>query len=245
MSRESHPKTLLVEFVGAAGVGKTVLAEAVGAALTRRELSVQMFRSMAVDPSLLHRVQAFARAAWASARLKPRTLRRFWLQAKNIARHQLRWNSAGSGLVLLCDEGAFHRMRTIFRNSNGLAMKEIADRLVDHMALGDMVVVVTASVEKIQARRVARGKPGDKLDRESVQADVTLLEDSMATISHVKSSGRRLRVLLVDVEEDSLEEATERVVAAVMEEVLRTRTAVPQAQAPAPAPDRVRPADHS
>jgi thymidylate kinase len=240
MSRKSRSKTLLVEFVGAAGVGKTALAEAVGAALMRKEIPVQMFRGMPVDPSLLRRARALARAAWASARLKPRTLRNFWSQARKIARHQLRWNSVGSGRVLLCDEGAFHRMRGFFRNSNGLGMSEIADRLIDHMALGDMVVVVTASVEKIQARRVARGKPGDKLDRESVQEDVTLLEQSVATISHVKSSGRRLRVLLVDVEGDGLDEATERVAAAVVEEVLRGRIAVGQALAP----DRVSPADN-
>jgi thymidylate kinase len=230
---------LLVEFVGAAGVGKTVLAEAVGAALMRREIPVQMFRGTPVDPSPIRRARALARAAWVSARLKPRTLRNFWSQAHTIARHQLRWHSVGSGRVLLCDEGAFHRMRGFFRNSNGLGMQDIADRLVDHMAMGDLVVVVTASVENIQARRVARGKPGDKLDRESVQADVTLLEQSLATISHVKNSGRRLRVLLVDAEGDGLDEATERVAAAVVEEALRIRIAAAQ-----PAPDRVRPADN-
>jgi thymidylate kinase len=195
---------VFIEFVGAAGVGKTFLSHAVAAELTKRGIPAALFRSIPITGSWIRKAQAWLRAAWSAGLSRPRTLSAFRAQALHIARHQLRWESAREQpKVFLCDEGFFHRLRAFHRNSRGMKMMEIADRLEGRMAIGDVVVVVQATVETIRARRVARNKEGDKTDVDSVLADVRLMEQSLATALHVKSAVRpELHVLMVDAETD-------------------------------------------
>jgi hypothetical protein len=221
---QAPPAAVLVEFVGAAGVGKTFLSLAVAAELAKRGIPATLFRSIPVPSSRLRKAQAWLRAAWTAGLSRPRTLRALRAQTIHIARHQLRWEDAHEERqVLLCDEGFFHRLRAFHRNSRGMKMTEIADRLARRIAVGDVVVVVQASVETIRARRVARDKRGDKTDLDAVLADVRLMEESLETVLHVKSSVRpELRVLVVDAETDQ-HVIVDRIASAAAEAYLKQR----------------------
>jgi chromosomal replication initiation ATPase DnaA len=221
---QAPTEAVLIEFVGAAGVGKTFLSHAVAAELAKRGIPAKLFRSIPVPSSRIRKAQAWLRAAWTVRLSRPSTLSAFRAQTMHIARHQLRWEDArAQRQVFLCDEGFFHRLRAFHRNSPGMNMTEIADRLARRIAVGDIVVVVQASVDTIRARRMARNKKGDKVDVDSVVADVRLMDESLATALHVKGSSRpELRVLFVDAETDE-HVIVDRIASAAAEAYLRQR----------------------
>ena len=205
--RDIDSGAVLVEFVGAAGVGKSFLAVRVRDALVQRHLPATDFRKVSIKKFSLRTIVTVSYAAYLAASIRPKTLRAYVFAVKEIAKLQLRWNTSRRGRgIYLCDEGLIHRLRAFTRNSNGLCMKEIADRLARHVVTGHIVVVVEAGVEKILARRSERRRRGDKFSNESVAADVRLLQDSIATIIHLQQSSQRdIRLIRVNVEGDGCE----------------------------------------
>lgn len=205
--RDIDTEAVLVEFVGAAGVGKSFLSARVHDVLMQRHLPVTDSRAISIKKSSMRTILTILHAAYIAASIRPKTLRAYIFAVKEIAKLQLRWDvSRQRRGICLCDEGLIHRLRAFSRNSNRLRMSEIADRLVRHVVVGHIVVVVEATVDKILSRRTERQRRGDKFNYESVAADVQLLQDSVSTIIHLQQSLKHdIRMMQVDLEDDNFE----------------------------------------
>lgn len=211
--RGTEGNVALVEFVGAAGVGKSFLSAKVHAALKRRDAPVADFELVSINKRSIRTALTALRAASLAASIKPSSLQAHAFVTRGIAKVLLRWDVCRrrSG-IYLCDEGLIHRLRGFSRASHRLSMIEIANRLVPHVVVGDVVVVIQASVDKILSRRTERRQPADEFSRESVAADVHLLRDSIATIVHLqKSVDCGIRMILADGEHDDYDGLAEEI----------------------------------
>ena len=208
--REAHIKAdaqhhyigLMVEFVGAAGVGKSTLAGAVYDSLTKRGIPANDMEALPVRKFRPGTFVFVLRAAFLAWLIKPKSTRSFATAVKKLARYDIRRRAAsGAQGVHICSEGLFHGMRAFHRESRALDMIRIADRLCRYIEPPDVVVVVQASAEIVYARRVARARKNEVFSRVSVEADVRLVEDSVRTIEHVRRRiAPSLNVIRVNVE---------------------------------------------
>jgi hypothetical protein len=211
--RGTEESVALVEFVGAAGVGKSFLSAKVHAVLEQRNVPVADLESTRIKTFDVRTASTLLHAAALAASIRPKSLHAYARAARGIAKVQLRWDMCRQRPgIYLCDEGLIHRLRGFSRASDRLGMTEIADRLVRHVVVGHVVVVVEASVDKILSRRTARHQPGDEFSRESVAADVDLLQQSIATIVHLqRSTGYGIRMIRVDGENGDFDRLAEEI----------------------------------
>ena len=138
---ETQP--ILVEFVGAAGVGKSFLAAKIYDELDRRNVSVMNFQLIPIRTNSVRNLLIVMRAAVITFLLNPKTLTLCMRSLKRLARYEIRRHSCESDHdIYICDEGIFQMLRSLHRNSRSHGMPEIADQLFKFVDLPDIVVVV-------------------------------------------------------------------------------------------------------
>jgi hypothetical protein len=184
----SRVRPILVEFVGASGVGKSYLLARVRALLRQRGAQVHdldAIRTRKLDPASVLLVM---KAGYLVRLTRQKSFQREREMVKRLAQDMIRRKAVSSGPsgIYLCSEGPFQRARALYRGSDGLDMAGIADMLFRHIAPPDVVIAVEATVPTIHSRRVARGRRRDSFSLESVAADVALLEESIRAVEHVQ-----------------------------------------------------------
>jgi hypothetical protein len=182
-------RPIMVEFVGAAGVGKSywlgrLFQRCLGAgvAITNLDAARPEVGSAKLFSILLGSI-------WLAVKLRPASLQAFfvvWRKLSGLTLH----SEVGveSAEVLVCSEGLFHQLRVVSRVAQCSDMLMIAEKVVGKIRLPDVVVVLEADAEAIYRRRVARKRPGDFFTMQSVEKDVAMTHDSLRTISHVRES---------------------------------------------------------
>jgi deoxyadenosine/deoxycytidine kinase len=213
LGREPQKATVLIEFVGAAGVGKSTLTKELHYALQTKGLIVNDFEALAIKwraSNFLHIAQAFHLAL----QTQPRTLSAFSMATKKIASYQIRRRIAdNAGGIHLCSDGMVHKLRKFHRLSKGIRMCEIAEKLFTHIPPPDIVVVVEACADTVYSRRLSRNRSGDRFNRASVQADVRLVEDSIKSIIHIQNTvAQTLQMIRVNTETSDDEVIKQRLI---------------------------------
>lgn len=197
-------RPILVEFVGASGVGKTYLLARVHEVLRQRGAQVHDLDAIRTRKFRPGRALLVLKAAYLVWLTRQESRRHYRLMVKRLAQDMIRRKAvtSGAGGMYLCSEGPFQRTRALYRGSASLDMAGVADLLFRHIAPPDAVIAVEATAPTIHSRRVARGKRGDSFSLESVAADVALLEESMRTIEHVQRHiAPEMQLFRVDLDE--------------------------------------------
>jgi hypothetical protein len=179
---------VLVEFVGASGVGKSYLVARVAELLRQRGAQVHDLDAIRTREFDLANALLVLKAGYLVKLTGQESLHHYPGKVKRLAQDMIRRKAAarGPGGFYLCSEGPFQRARALYRGSAGLDMAGIADMLFRHISPPDAVIAVEATASTIHSRRVARGRRGDAFSLESVAADVALLEESLRTVEHVR-----------------------------------------------------------
>jgi hypothetical protein len=185
---QHEPQPIVVEFIGASGVGKSYLLARLGEALRQRGAQVHTLDAIRTRKFRLANVLLVLKAAYLVKLTRQRSVRRYPEIVKRLAQDMIRRNAITSESrgIYLCSEGPFQRARALYRGSAGLDMTAIAELLYRHIAPPDAVIAVEATVPTIYSRRVARGRRKDSFSMESVAADVALLEKSLRAVEHVQ-----------------------------------------------------------
>lgn len=206
---ETHP--LLVEFIGASGAGKTFLATKVISILADRGLPVTNFKHIEIKCTASNMLRAM-RAAIIALRIKPKTLRGYVDTVFRLALHGIHYDVCrGIDRINVSDDGIFHKMRSMYRNSRLSSMEEVSDRIFSYVAVPDMIVVIEAGAEEIYARRSKRKRGNEAPTLRSIQDDISLLEKSIKTIKHVqRSTPGSLTMVRVCSMENEMEDSAER-----------------------------------
>lgn len=177
---------MLIEFVGASGIDKSLLAAKIYNELNQRNISVAKFKFIRIRRDSVRNLLIVVHATLVILLLMPEKLTKYVRSVRRLARYKIRQRSCKSGhAVYICDEGIFQMLRSLHRNSRSHSMTDIADQLFKYVNLPDIVVVVEAGVEEILVRRSDRNRRNDSFNRESVKRDVLLLEDTIMAIKHV------------------------------------------------------------
>lgn len=177
---------MLIEFVGASGIDKSLLAAKIYNELNQRNISVAKFKFIRIRRDSVRNLLIVVHATLVILLLMPEKLTKYVRSVRRLARYKIRQRSCESGhAVYICDEGIFQMLRSLHRNSRSHSMTDIADQLFKYVNLPDIVVVVEAGVEEILVRRSDRNRQNDSFNRESVKRDVLLLEDTIMAIKHV------------------------------------------------------------
>jgi hypothetical protein len=201
---------VFVEFVGAAGVGKSFLAERVQEELRRRGKAVRSVDSIRWKKGPKG-AWVLAKSAFLAALTRPSTFSRYMESTKRLALYTTRRMSCdGVPGFHIASDGIFHKMRALNRRSERLGMIQIADLLFKYLSPPDVVVIVQATPATVFARRSARGRPRDTFTEDSVRADVLLTTDTVRTVEHVQRYAPNLRVIGVDLEETGADAVAQR-----------------------------------
>ena len=195
---------MLIEFIGAAGVGKSYLSGKVLEQLSGSGVVVGDFDLLEIRKADPRNLLLAARAVLLAMAIRPKGRAEFMHAVRVISSYSIRRalceKSEG---VYLTSEGLFHRLISLHRRSKVSGMAQLARMLFRHIRPSDIVVVVEASPEKIYERRFARRRARDVFTRESVREDVTAVENTfevMLDIQRTLSPG--MRIVKVAAEED-------------------------------------------
>ena len=187
---------MFIEFIGAAGVGKSYFAAKLLSALAQRGFDVLDFENIRIgrSPRNLNAVLGAAVLGW---KIRPKSLRSYVKATKVLARQKIRRRiTTDTHGIYICDEGIFHKMRTLFRNSRAQDMMEMSRLVLRYIELPDIIVIIENSSENILIRRSLRNRPGDAYSVASIREDVDLLNASVRTINDAQeSTGGKLQVV--------------------------------------------------
>jgi hypothetical protein len=190
---------VLIEFIGAAGVGK------------------RNFDLIEIKKSVPRNLILAPQATWLGMMTRPKTPSHLARAVSVIAKYSIRRNIClQSGGIHITSEGLFHRIITLHRNSRSIGMVQLADMLFGKIEPPDVVVLVEASAEKVFARRSDRNRPNDLFSVDSVKADITIVKECIGAMVYVQRTVHpSMRILQVTADEEGGEAAIEKIVAAL------------------------------
>lgn len=218
---------MIVEFVGAAGVGKSYLSDRVLQALQAGGLPARDFTLINKRRAGARSLVLLARAIYLASLMRQNTLSAFSIAAEIIWKYSIR-REVGEQLegIHITSEGLFHKLISFQRRSNGLAMNELADILFQKIEPPDAVVVVEASAEIIFARRVGRNRANDLFSPESVEDDLAMVRESVGAMEHIRRSIHPdMQILRINADEEGGDK-TVAVIAAALEQSAGARSAM-------------------
>lgn len=218
---------MLVEFIGAAGTGKSFLSERVLDGLRARGITARNFDLIEIDRTDRRNLALMSKAVYLGAMTLPKKLSFLPRAVGDIARYSIRREICEQvGGIHITSEGLFHRIIGFHRNSRARGMAQIAGMLFSRIQPPAVVVIVEASVEKVFARRTERNRANDIFSLESVAADIAIVKECVTTMEYVERTlGSPLRILRSDTNEEGGVAAVADIVA-VLEGLARNPPAV-------------------
>jgi len=210
-------RPIFVEFVGAAGAGKSFIASELHDELDRRKIGAADLLDSAISKIDIRNYLIFANAFIVASRLAPRDLALHISTVKRLSKLNIRRAAAdAASQVVICDEGIFQIIRALYRNSRAHSMVEVASRLRGYVDMPDIVIAVDASADTVFSRRTRRNRTGDRFDRQSVARDVAMIGDTVAAVRHVQTFPEvSMDCLLVDVNESSFQPVIDKIAALI------------------------------
>jgi hypothetical protein len=202
---DDHKNTPVIEFVGAAGVGKSFFSERLAESLQAKGRRAAKLRVVPAELGLINIVKATATAAYVVFLVRPILVMTYQRSIKKLAKYILLSRACRDGAGMhLFDEGIFHRIRGLHRRCPNRSMEEVADIIFRFIDPPDVVVVLVATAAAIHKRRLERDRRRDVFSLANVENDVQLTEASVETIEHVQRTvAPAMRMICVNVETDS------------------------------------------
>jgi thymidylate kinase len=219
----TNRSTPVIEFVGAAGVGKSFFSDRLAESLKAKGRRVVALRVVAAEMGLKNIVKATATAAYVVFLVRPILVMTYRRSMKKLAKYILlsRTCRDGAGMHLF-DEGIFHRIRGLHRRCPNRSMEEVADIIFRFIDPPDVVVVLVAAPAAIYKMRLERNRRRDVFSLANVENDVQLTEASVKVIEHIqRTAAPAMKVICVNVEADS--ELVTQEISAVLENILPPR----------------------
>jgi hypothetical protein len=213
-----RPK-VLVEFLGASGIGKSRLLGKLAEELHNRNIAVRNLDDLSLKKENLRAFRKVLQIAWIALRLRLRNFRVYLKIVRRLARVSLiPRTSSEVAEVFIRSEGVFHILRTIARQSRSKDMYKVASRVFAKAHLPDVIVILEASAQTIYAQRLSRGRPGDAFTLESIETDICTTHESIRVIEEF----RRQRHPEIQVIRCNLDQMTTRhtvnLIATIVEE---------------------------
>ena len=208
---------MMVEFVGAAGVGKTYLSGRVLETLRERGVTARDFTLIDKRRAGAHSLVLLAKAVGLSVRMRLRNPSAFRKSVEVIWKYTLR-REVGKQLdgIQVTSEGLFHKIISFYRKSEGLDMNELADILFRDIDPPDAVIVLEADPDIVFERRSARNRPNDRFSRESVRDDIAAVRKTVGAMEHIRATRNpAMQVLRVPLEEDGGDSAVATIITAL------------------------------
>jgi thymidylate kinase len=201
----AEPRRILVEFVGAAGVGKSFLTAKLVGELQKRRLPVIDLARTPIKRSAPQNWAIAVAKTLAALELMPRSFSAYLATAKRLAKHEIRAAECRQDTaIFVLDEGIFQKIRAFYRNSRATDMLQITERVLRHASFPDVVVVVEGTVERVLTQRSQRKGRSTKFNRASIRNDVLLVADTIRTIEHTQRRSPGLRMLRINIECDDI-----------------------------------------
>ncbi len=208
---------MLVEFIGAAGAGKSFLADRILRSLMEKGIAASNFDSIAFRKTSPRNLLMAARAAYLSLMARQKSLSCYARTFTIITRYSIRrvLCEQVSG-IYITSEGLCHRIITMYRNSKVPDMYQLASMLYRRIDPPDVVVVVEVSPGTIFSRRSARNRADDIFTPESVNADAKIISESIEVMTQIKRTLHPpMRIMRVNAEEEGARGAIAEILAAL------------------------------
>ena len=208
---------MLVEFIGAAGAGKSFLTDRVIDRLLSNGWSARNFDFIEIDKASPRNLFLVLRAIYLCALTRPKALPLVRYSTEAIASYNIRREICDrADDISITSEGLFHHIITFQRNSKSLNMNQISSLLFRKIRPPELVVMVEVSAETVFTRRTRRNRENDHFSRESVMADVEVLRHSIDAMVHVQETlYPQMRVFRVNSEREGGDEAVASIVSAI------------------------------
>jgi hypothetical protein len=202
---------VLVEFIGAAGTGKTFLSDKLVDTLRDRKIAARHFNLIKIHKIAPRNLVLAIQAAYLAFLTRPKSIGHLVGAINVIARYSIR-RVLCEHMTDICvtSEGLFHRIITLHRNSNARGIVEISDILFSKIRPPDVVIIIEADFEKVFARRKSRSRINDQFSIGSVKADIAAVREAEAAIVKIKDEKcLPARVLQLRTDEDGGEKIIE------------------------------------
>lgn len=194
-------KSLVVELLGARGVGKSTLARLLLAELRKRNLAAEPTLSPGIGNKIARQLITLVdrgRFTYTSLSWRPQTARHLKTFRKRYRR--LRLGATGkldrSGIQLV-DEGVFQLIMELHAKTAQKDIWKIADHMANLAAFPDVVVVVEDTEAAIEQRRRMRGNAGDTLRPRVASWERSALHHTKGLLTELAASGAGPEVLTI------------------------------------------------
>lgn len=212
-----RPDAVLVEFIGAAGVGKTFLADRVLIGLQETGIEAWNFDLIGISRIAPSNLVLALEAVYMGAMTRPKRPFFFARAVGVIARYSIRRRICEQvGGIHITSEGLFHRIIRLHRESRVSGKLQLADMLFRRIQPPDVVVVVEAKVEAVFARRSDRSRANDLFSVDSVKTDIADVKESIGGMEHVQRTLHpSMQILRIAADEEGGEAAVAEIIAAL------------------------------
>lgn len=194
-------KKLVVELLGARGVGKSTLAGLLSAELRDRNLAAEPVLSPALGNKIARQLLTLVdrgRFTYTSLTWRPQTARHLRTFRKRYRR--LRLNATGrldcSGIQLV-DEGVFQLIMELHAKTAQKDVWTIAEHMADLVPFPDVVVIVEDTEAAIEQRRKSRANAGDVLRPRVAPWERSALRHTKSMLIELTANGVGPEVLIV------------------------------------------------
>lgn len=230
---------LVVEFVGIAGVGKTVISNKAREALNARgvpghpgRLRRSVWLRLAVTPSFwAHLLGGMSTIMSSGPPSVGRAVVACWRWVPTLAKA---WGHSMTAGIHLLDYGFFQAVRGLGQRLEVRDPSSLVGGLLHHVPLPHVVIVLEADADAIRKRRRTRSKRLGSLDLDTIERSVARLQVYKGLIERTAAATTGMTVISVENGTDQDEQTVVDSVADAIEEVLAKRGAAGTKHANAP-----------
>lgn len=214
----------MVEFTGIAGIGKTTIVKQVSNKLEEQNI-INFDLSSSKKKVKFHEnfsIECFRDVLL----LRPKNLTgllKNYRVLNSYFNKISRYMDILDGVVLL-DEGIFHKIREIQRNSEDTSCIKVLDSINSHVQFPDYVIVLEADAETIYNRRFKRSRHRDNFNYEMIVKYVGDFSETLKMIEYSqKKYNSSMRIIKIKYNDYILpEQAADIIIGEILETVENT-----------------------
>lgn len=180
----------IIEFTGVSGVGKTYIRSMLIQHLTKYGIDCGTTKLKYIDLFKINTLLIFYNTLKLLMIGKPKSINRFIDSFRRWSIMQMLFYKVKNccfGEIVVIDEGFFHKLRCVRRNSNEKVISgKIKENIKSNIYLPNMVVVVHAKHEDINSRKYNRDGVTVNRDSEKIRKSMLLSVNDVSSFKEVK-----------------------------------------------------------
>lgn len=196
--------SLVIEFVGLAGVGKTTLCNKLLERLMNENINCYKLEENIPLKNKIS-LQVFLRSFYITIKSNPGISKRLVINLKNLYVSQIRIKYAKNRKgIHLSDQGVFQVLGTLRKYSRSKHGIQFSNKKIDKLILPDLLIILKAESEMISKQRYERDGVNELEDiQQGQKRQIDLIEDAKY-ISTLKKEFKYLIFLKKDNNTDSI-----------------------------------------